>query len=111
MLHDETRARTLIDAYFDGWNAHDPDAVARTFAPHGTYWDPTTERPVAAKDIARVIEPLCAAFPDLAFERSEAFGDGGRFVVEWVLRGHNRGPLRAGLDATDQRVELRGVDV
>ncbi len=82
MPHDKTKAEALIDAYFGGWNAHDPGAVARTFAPGGTYTDPTTERPVPASEMDSVVLPLCAAFPDLAFERSEAVGDGGRCAVE-----------------------------
>jgi predicted ester cyclase len=61
--------------------------------------------------MGRVVAPLCAAFPDLAFERSEVIGDGGRLVVEWTLRGHNRGPLRTGINATDKAMLLRGVDV
>lgn len=28
--------------YLDAWNAHDADAIVRTFAPGGTYHDPTT---------------------------------------------------------------------
>jgi len=110
MPHDTTQ-RALIDAYFDGWNAHDPRAVAGTFAPGGTYTDPTTERPVPASDLDRVVQPLCAAFPDLAFERSETIGAGGRYTVEWIMRGHNRGVLRAGINPTEKPVELRGVDV
>lgn len=111
MPHDHTKAKALIEAYFEGWNAHDVSAVQKTFAPGGTYSDPTTERPVAASDLARVVEPLFAAFPDLAFERSEAVGEGERYVVEWVMRGHNRGPLRAGIIPTEREATLRGVDV
>ena len=111
MSHDKATATALIDAYFDGWNAHDASAVQRTFAVGGTYSDPTTERPVEGSDIARVVEPLCAAFPDLAFERSEAVGDGGRYAVEWVMRGHDRGALQAGINPTEREAALRGVGV
>lgn len=106
-----TAPRALIDAYFDGWNAHDADAVAATFRPGGTYSDPTTSNPVPAAELHRVLEPLCAAFPDLTFERSAAVGGGGRYVVEWVMRGHNRGPLRAGINPTGAPIALAGVDV
>ena len=111
MLNDKTGALALIDAYFEGWNAHDASAVARTFAASGTYSDPTTERPLAGKDIARIMEPLCAAFPDLTFERTDGIGNETRHVVEWTLRGHNRGALRAGINPTDKEATLRGVDV
>jgi steroid delta-isomerase-like uncharacterized protein len=108
---DFSRHRALVGAYFDGWNAHDAHAIARTFASRGTYEDPTTGGPVPGADIARVVDPLCAAFPDLAFDRSEATGDGERLVVEWTLRGHNRGALQAGVNPTEKRMTLRGVDV
>jgi steroid delta-isomerase-like uncharacterized protein len=111
VVTETTRHRALVNAYFDGWNAHDAAAVARAFAAGGTYEDPTTGGVVPGADIARVVEPLCAAFPDLYFERSEAIGDGGRLVVEWTLRGYNRGPLRTGIKATDKAMMLRGVDV
>lgn len=111
MAPDFSRHRALVGAYFDGWNAHDAHAIARTFASRGTYEDPTTGGPVPGADIARVVDPLCAAFPDLAFDRSEATGDGERLVVEWTLRGHNRGALQAGVNPTEKRMTLRGVDV
>lgn len=111
MATDQPRVRAIIDAYFAGWNAHDPSAVARTFAPGGTYEDPTTGGPIAGSDVGRVVGPLCAAFSDLVFERSSAVGDGGRLAVEWTLRGHNRASIRAGIQATERPMELRGVDV
>lgn len=111
MATDATNRSALVDAYFDGWNAHDASAVACTFGPRGTYEDPTTGGTVAGADIGRVVEPLCAAFPDLSFERSEAIGGGSHLVVEWTLRGHNRGPLRTGINATEKAMVLRGVDV
>jgi len=111
MTHDRNRAKALIDAYFDGWNAHDPTAGAGTLAAGGAYADPTTEGPVGGTAIARVVETLCAAFPDLTFERSQELGDDGRYVVEWLMRGHNRGALRAGILPTEREVALKGVDV
>jgi steroid delta-isomerase-like uncharacterized protein len=101
----------FVDAYFAAWNARDAAAVARTFAPGGTYEDPTTGGAVPGADVGRVVEPLCAAFPDLEFTRSGAIGDGERLVVEWTLRGRNLGPLRAGVEATGGAMQVRGVDV
>jgi predicted ester cyclase len=106
----ETRDR-FIDAYFNAWNAHDALALARTFAPGATYEDPTTGGEVPGAAIAGVLDPLCAAFPDLVFERAEVIGAGSRRVVEWVMHGHNRGPLRAGIIPTDKPVTLAGVHV
>lgn len=107
----QMHARALIEAYFDAWNAHDADAVARVFAPGGTYADPTTSSAVDGADIARVVAPLCAAFPDLAFTCSAAVGDGDRVIVEWTATGHNRGALREGVLATGRAMRVAGVDV
>lgn len=101
----------LVDAYFAGWNAHDAAALARTFAPGGTYQDPLTDGAVPGSALERVLAPLCAAFPDLTRTPATVMVDGQRAVVEWTLRGHNRGPLRPGLGATDQAMQVRGVDV
>lgn len=111
MLHDKTSAKVLIDAYFDGWNARDARAIARTFAPGGMYSDPTLESPIAGSGMSRVFDPLCAAFPDLSFERSQESGENGRYMVEWVMRGHNLGPLRPGVNPTEKEAILRGADI
>jgi len=111
VAYDKTKAQVLIDAYFDGWNARDAVAVARTFAPGGTYLDPTTERPVDGKDLSSVVDPLSVAFPDLTFERTDVVGEMGRYVVEWLMRGHNRGALRTGINPTEKGVALHGIEV
>lgn len=128
MPHEHASAKALIDAYFQGWNAHDPRAIAATFAPGGTHSDPTTSGPVAVEDLARVVEPLCAAFPDLAFELGEPMGQAlvepgrergatragapsGRFVVEWLMRGRNLGEYQPGIAPTGKSVAVPGVAV
>lgn len=107
-VHSTTRT---IDAYYEAWNAHDASAVAQAFSSHGTYEDPTTEGPLPGSSVARVVAPLCAAFPDLAFHRGEEVADNGRCVVEWSLRGHNLGALQEGINPTEQALKLHGVDV
>lgn len=111
MTADAKKHGAFVDAYFEGWNAHDAAAVANAFAPNGTYEDLTMNGVVSGAEMSRVVEPLCSAFPDLAFERGETMGEGSRLVVEWTMRGHNRGALRAGFDPTEQPAVLRGVDV
>jgi steroid delta-isomerase-like uncharacterized protein len=103
-------ADKLVGAYFDAWNAHDGAAMAQLFSPGGTYADPTTGDSVPASRLPQVVDALTAAFPDLAFERRSATGEGTSRVVEWVMRGHNRGPLGPGVSPTGRAVELRGID-
>ena len=100
----------LVGAYFDAWNAHDGAALARLFSRGGTYEDPATDGPVSASTLPQVVESLAAAFPDAAFERRRTTGEGTSRAVEWVMRGHNRGPLGPGMNPTGRAVELRGVD-
>ena len=106
-----SRARSIVDAYFAAWNAHDGAAVARAFAPGGTYADPTTAGPIAGAAVGRVVTSLCVAFPDLEFERTAVIGEGERLAVEWILRGHNLGELLPGVRPTGRAIALEGVTV
>lgn len=101
----------LVTAYFDAWNAHDGEAVAALFATDGTYEDPSTGGPMPAAGLPRLVAALVAAFPDVRFERTSTAISGSGTAVEWVMRGHNHGPLGPGLPATGREVALRGVDV
>jgi steroid delta-isomerase-like uncharacterized protein len=103
------------EAYFDAWNAHDPEAVAAAFTEDGTYTDPTvTGGPLNGSALAEHARALFTGFPDLTFEilRAQPHDNGARgaVVASWLMRGTNTGPLR-GLAPTGRRVELRGVDV
>jgi steroid delta-isomerase-like uncharacterized protein len=96
--------------YLDAWNAHDADAIVGTFAPGGTYHDPTTGD-ISGDAIGANAKGLWSAFPDLSFEiASLAEAGADRVVAEWIMRGTNTGPFR-GLPATGRPVSLPGVDV
>ncbi len=103
------------EAYFDAWNAHDPEAVAAAFAEDGTYTDPTVAGPpLCGHAVAEHARALFTGFPDLAFEilRVQPLDNGpqGTVVAGWLMSGTNTGPLR-GLAPTGRRIALRGVDV
>jgi steroid delta-isomerase-like uncharacterized protein len=96
--------------YLDAWNAHDKDAIVRTFAADGTYGDPTTAD-ISGDAIGAYATRLWSAFPDLSFDiGSVAEAGAGRVVAEWVMRGTNTGALQ-GLPATGRPISLPGVDV
>jgi len=101
----------VVHRYFQAWNAHSPDGVLATLAPTGSYSDPTTNGPLTGEAIMRYLEGFFTAFPDVAFEAASAAVGGGRITVEWLMRGTNRGPLRASLPPTGATVALPGVDV
>jgi steroid delta-isomerase-like uncharacterized protein len=100
----------IVKQYLDAWNAHDADAIVKTFAPNGTYSDPTTDE-ISGDAIAANAKRLWDAFPDLSFEivsMSEA--GAGRVVVEWVMKGTNKGAFQ-GLPPTEKMISLPGIDV
>jgi steroid delta-isomerase-like uncharacterized protein len=102
-------------AYFDAWNARDPEAVAAAFAEDGTYTDPTVAGPpLSGLALAEHVRDMLTGFPDLTFEilhtQPQDNGTSGAVIARWLMRGTNTGPLR-GLAPTGRRVELRGVDV
>ncbi len=97
-------------AYLNAWNAHDADAIVKTFAPAGTYTDPTTGT-ISADEIRAYAGRLWEAFPDLTFEvASLAEAGAGRVVAEWIMKGTNTGPF-VGLPPTGRSIALPGVDV
>ncbi|HYP66709.1 MAG TPA: nuclear transport factor 2 family protein [Thiobacillaceae bacterium] len=100
----------IANEYFDAWNAHDADAIVKTFADDGTYRDPTTGE-ISGDAIGANAKRLWDAFPDLSFEIvSVAEAGPGRVVAEWIMKGTNAGAFR-GLPATGRAVSLPGADV
>jgi steroid delta-isomerase-like uncharacterized protein len=95
--------------YFEGWNAHDAEAIAATFAPGGTYSDPLVKG-LDAEATGAYALGLVAAFPDLRFELvSTALTDDGAVSAQWIMRGTNDGPFQ-GLPATGREIALPGAD-
>jgi len=103
---------SLVEPYFGGWNARDPEAVVAAFAHGGTYTDPTVTGPaLTGTAIAEHARALLTAFPDL---NRELLGgqpaDGDRVITQWLMRGTNTGTWN-GQPPTGLPVALRGVDV
>jgi len=95
--------------YFDGWNAHDAAAIAATFAPGGTYSDPTVHD-LDPEATGAYAVGLAAAFPDLRFEIvSSALTEDGAVAAQWIMRGTNRGSFQ-GLPPTGREIALPGAD-
>ncbi len=104
-------AISLCSSYFDAWKRHDAHAIVATFAPAGTYLDPTTPGPIGGAALRGHIEALWAAFRDLAFEVGAAHRVAdARLHAEWTMTGTNSGPLN-GLPPTGKAVRLDGIDV
>lgn len=100
----------LATTYFNAWNARDGAAIAATFAPEGTYRDPSAGE-IPAASVGAYAKRLWEAFPDLTFDVVSAAEAGpGRVVAEWVMKGTNTGAFH-GLPPTGRAVSLPGVDV
>jgi len=100
----------IAKKYLDAWNAHDADAIVKTFADGGTYSDPTTGE-ISGDAIGANAKHLWGAFPELSFEIvsiAEVGADG--VVAEWIMKGTNTGTFQ-GLPATGRTISLPGVDV
>ncbi len=96
--------------YLDAWNAHDADAIVRTFAAGGTYRDPTTSA-ISGDAIGANARHLWSAFPDLTFDILSVVEIGvGRVMAEWLMKGTNTGAFQ-GLPPTGRPISLPGVDV
>ncbi|MBL8634418.1 MAG: nuclear transport factor 2 family protein [Myxococcales bacterium] len=111
MQPDTSSPQHILAAYFEGWNRHDAEAVIATFAPDGTFTDPTTASPIPAQEVGDLVRSLCSAMPDLHMQWTAALGSLGHFAVEWRLRGRNLGTLFPGVGPTEQTIDLAGIDV
>jgi steroid delta-isomerase-like uncharacterized protein len=100
-----------VRCYLHGWNDHDGEAVAATFAASGTYADPTLPAPLPKAAIADYVTGLTTAFPDLVFVTDEFIVDGDRVVIPWRMQGTNAGPMPGLPEPTGRRCDLPGVDV
>jgi steroid delta-isomerase-like uncharacterized protein len=100
----------FISAYFNGWNAHDCDAISASFTTDGIYSDAAVGE-VPGKKPEIFAEHLWQAFPDLNFEIiSYAEVSANRVIAEWVMRGTNTGSLN-GLPPSSKTISLKGIDV
>lgn len=100
-----------VRAYLAGWNTHDGGAVAATFAPGGTYVDPTLPGRLPGEAVGMYVDGLVSAFPDLAFHVEGMWASGERVTVQWRMRGTNTGLLPGAPQPTGGTVDLPGVDV
>lgn len=96
--------------YLDAWNAHDADAIVKTFATDGTYSDPASGE-ISGEAIGANAKRLWGAFPDLSFQIASLAETGpGKVVAEWIMKGNNTEAFH-GLPATGRSISLPGIDV
>ncbi len=97
--------------YLAAWNTRDGSRIAALFAESGTYEGPTTRIAVHPFDLGAIVEALAGLFPDFAFTLVSVTTADSRIVLEWLLRGTNRGAVKAGVDPTGKALHMPGVDI
>lgn len=104
-------AKKTMEAYFDAFNRHDPEAVAALFAKGGKYVDPAVSSGVEGKALEDCLRAHYAAFPDASYELIQTVADiNGLAACEWRFKGTNRGPLGKSA-GTDRAVEVLGASI
>ena len=100
----------VAQRYFDAWNARDPEAIAATFAPGGTYSDPNVPDGLDPQATGSYAAGLFASFPDLRFElTSMELTAAGTVAAQWTMVGTNTEPFQ-GLPPTGRAVSVPGAD-
>lgn len=89
MIRNET-LRKAIDAV----NRHDTAAFAACYSPDAIVVDTAYPEPLRGRDaIARDMQEVISAFPDLRFEIAREIEAGDLLAVEYAMSGTHNGPL------------------
>ncbi len=100
----------IINTYIDTFNRHDLDAWLATFAPDGSYNDPTTTQPLSGQALKDHFGGVLTRFPDVILETVALHAITADLVVwRWVMRGTNTGSS-PGLPPTGRRLNLPGCE-
>jgi steroid delta-isomerase-like uncharacterized protein len=100
----------IINTYIDTFNRHDLEAWLATFAPDGTYNDPTTTQPLSGQALKNHFGGVLTRFPDAILETVALHAITADLAVwRWVLRGTNTGSYH-GLPPTGRSLNLSGCE-
>lgn len=105
------RRMTVLDALYEAYNSHDPDAAAALYAPEGEHEDVAYGRPKRGREaIAGGLRHFFEAFPDAHWQTRDRIVDGDRAMARYTLTATMHGDLGP-FEGSGQRIELRGVQV
>jgi steroid delta-isomerase-like uncharacterized protein len=103
--------KDLIERLVESWNGHDPDAVARCYAPDAVSRDITLGEPLRGRDAIRNAAAMyMRAFPDIRFDIRRIACDGDVICEEWRATGTHEGDLM-GLKPTHRKGITFGCNV
>jgi steroid delta-isomerase-like uncharacterized protein len=104
-------AEETARAAFDAFMAHDVEAVLSNWHPEGIQDWIALGIFRGHDEMRELFTGLFAAVPDLQMTVEAVTADERRCVIQWRSSGTHTGSTFLGIDATDRRIELRGVDV
>jgi steroid delta-isomerase-like uncharacterized protein len=103
----ETHVRSYVDAIAN----RDPQAMAAHWREDGVN-DLVPLRPLRGTgEIVGFFTELFAAVPDLETTVTRVVAGETQAAVEWRMSGHFTGAPFQGIDPTDRRVDMRGLDL
>jgi len=99
--------RTELDAFFDGWNRHDVDALMRFMADDCVFESSSGSQACGARHAGRehvraAFGRVFATYPDARFADTRHVIAGNRGLSEWLFTGTT---------ADGRKVEVNGCDV
>ena len=101
----------LVERLTEAWNNHDPDAVAKCYAPDAASRDVTMASPLHGRTAIRnAAEMYMRAFPDIRYQIRRVVCERGVVCEEWRATGTHRGNLM-GLEPTGREAVMEGCNV
>jgi steroid delta-isomerase-like uncharacterized protein len=104
------QGKSVMNRYFEAWNARNLDAFDEIFAPNAI--DHDAQNPFAdmrgPAEAKRVAEMYHGAFSDGRFEVEDQIAERDVVVTRWTAKGTNDGELM-GMPPTGKSVEIAGT--
>lgn len=101
----------IIERYFEGWNAHDPEKIVGDVGEDSVFESDVTAGPIRGADgLRQFAERYLAAFPDLNVRVDQQIASPNTVVTRWTATGTHSAPV-LGVPPTGRRIEVHGTDV
>ena len=109
-----TTGTSITQKVLEAVNRHDPAGYAALFAEDAVLHDPQYPEALRGRDaIAKDLEDMIRAFPDLRISITNTVESGDQQATEWKVSGTNEGPIpfpSGEVPATGKRMEFNGSD-
>ncbi len=99
---------TKLGEHGEAFSRRDPDALAATHTPEGTFESPAHGVLKGRPAILEMYKYWFGAFPDLQLTWADPIIDGNRAAVFWVFAGTSDGPFFGALGA-GSKVDMHGA--